>query len=369
MPIEINTGNAQKLSQAMYESLSKTSGEDSTELKEVVGKAMEVLAGANLSVTKSDSTGATGTAERKTAGGTNVPALDNPGDSEQVAANLEKLISYLQLDNQERQTAMAKDRIELQKETLDTEHEERMEQIDKSIKKMKDAETASKWSRAFSWIGAIVAVVAAVALTVVTGGAAAGFAIAGAAIAITALTLNETGAMDKMVDSLAKHMQSAHGMKKSDAKLAAALICNLSICVASLGCGVGSMVAGAASVASTAANVAAAAEKTARVASISAETAKTIQTGMTIANTGVSAASLATSGVSTYYTKRSEESKADTTELEKFITQLQQRLEESQEELQQILEQIEAGIGTVAQLITSSTDTSDEISRNLGAMA
>ena len=32
----------------MYESLAKTSGEDGTKLKEVVGKAMEILAGANV---------------------------------------------------------------------------------------------------------------------------------------------------------------------------------------------------------------------------------------------------------------------------------------------------------------------------------
>ena len=219
---------------------------DSTNAKAVISKAMEVLAGANLSVTKADSSGATGAAERKTTGGTNVPALDDPGDAQQVAANLEKLVSYLQLDNQDRQTEMAKDRLEMQKGNLDAEHKDRMEQIDKSIKKMKDAEKASIWSRAFSWIGAIVAVVAAAVLTVVTGGLAAGFAIAGAAIAVSSLLLNETGAMDKIVNALADHMKSAHGMSRSDAKLAASLICNLTLCVASLGCGIGSMVSGAA---------------------------------------------------------------------------------------------------------------------------
>ena len=222
---------------------------DSTNAKAVISKAMEVLAGANLSVTKADSSGATGAAERKTTGGTNVPALDDPGDAQQVAANLEKLVSYLQLDNQDRQTEMAKDRLEMQKGNLDAEHKDRMEQIDKSIKKMKDAEKASIWSRAFSWIGAIVAVVAAAVLTVVTGGLAAGFAIAGAAIAVSSLLLNETGAMDKIVNALADHMKSAHGMSRSDAKLAASLICNLTLCVASLGCGIGSMVSGATSAA------------------------------------------------------------------------------------------------------------------------
>ena len=367
MSMEINTGNnANKLSQAMYESLSKMGGADSTELTKVVGKAMEVLAGANLNVTNSDRAGTNGAAEKKTTGGANVPALDDPGDSRQVALNLEKLVSYLQLDNEERQTEMAKNRINLQKDTLDAEHKDRMGQIDKSIKKMKDAESASTWSRAFSWIGAIVAVAAAVLLTVVTGGAAAGFAIAGAALAVTSLVLNETGAMDKMVNALAEHMKDAYGMSKSNAKLAASLICNLTICALSLGCGIASMVSGAASIASTAANVAGTAQK---AALISESTAKTMQTVVTIANTGVTAGSLMATGFSTYYNKRADDSKADTKEMEKFIAQLQQRLEECEEELQMLLEQIESGLSMTGQMLSSATDTSDEISRNLGAMA
>ena len=367
MAIEMNTGNTQKatVSQAAYESLSKMGGADSTKLKDVVSKAMEVLAGTNLNVTRADTAGPGGAAEKKTTGATNVPQLDDPGDPTQVIANLEKLISYLELDNEERQTQMAKDRLELQQTTLDSEHEGRMEQIDDSIKKMKDAETASMWSRAFSWIGAIVAVISAVALTLVTGGAAAGFAIAGAVIAVSSLVLNETGAMDKMVNALADHMKSAHGMSRNDAKLAASLICNLTLCVASLGCGIGSMVSGAASVASTAANVAGTAQKAALV---SEETAKTIHTVMTVGNTGVSASSLLTSGVGTYYTKRSEDSKADTTELEKFMKQLQQRLSETEEELQQLLAQIQSGISSIASMIGSATDTSTEIAQNIGTM-
>ena len=60
MGIEINTGNTGKLSQAMYESISKMSGNESADLNEVVGKAMEILAGANLNVTKADTAGTGG---------------------------------------------------------------------------------------------------------------------------------------------------------------------------------------------------------------------------------------------------------------------------------------------------------------------
>ena len=359
MPIEVNTGNAPKLSQAMYESLSKTSGANATELKEVVGKAMEVLAGANLSVTKSDATGAAGTAERKTTGATNVPALDNPGDAKQLQANLEKLVAYLQLDNEERQTQMAKDRIEIQKDNLETEHKDRMKELEASFKKMDDAEKARKASRVFGWLGAIAAVVAAVVVTVVTGGTAAAFAIAGAAIAVSALIMNETGAMESLTNKLSEHLQEKYGMSKSQAQLAASLIINISIMVAQLGCAIGS----AASAAASAAKVAADAAVTAST------TATKVQTAVTIANTAISAGGLASGGVNSFFTYRSDDAKADVMELQKFITMLQQRLDESEEELQLIVEQIQSAIGKIADLISSATDQSAEIANNIGQMA
>ena len=360
MAIEMNTGNAQKLSQAMYESIAKTGGEDSTKLKEVVGKAMEILAGANVKVTRGDDATVTGAGEKKTTGSTNVPALDNPADIKQVEANLAKLIAFLQLDNEERQTQMTKDRIELQKSNLDVEHKERMTEIDESIKKMKDAEKSALVSRIFGWIGAILSVVAAVALTLVTGGAAAGFAIAGAVIAVSSLVLNETGAMDKITEAIVdKLMEANPNMSRSDAMLKASLIVNLTVMGLSLGCSVGGMVSG----------IASAANGVLKLSKTAIDVAKTVQNAVTITSTGVAVGALAAGGANTYFTHRSENAKADVTELEKFITMLQQRLDESQEELQILLQQIEAGIGKIAELISSATDTSDEIAQKLGQMA
>ena len=368
MANDISMGGAPKtgVSPAAYESILKASGEDATKLKEVVSKAMEVLAGVNLRVTKSDTPGVDGAAEKKTNGATNVPALDNPDDVEQLEANLAKLVAFLELDNEERQTKMTKDRIELQKSKLDVEHDGRMKEIDKSIQKMKDAEKAAKMNRIFGWLGAILAVVTAVVLTVVTGGAAAGFAIAGAAIAVSSLVMNETGLMDKLTDKLADHLEKTYGMNKNKAKLAASLIINLTIMAASLACSIGGMVSGISAASSAAAK---AAETGTKIAGMTAQTAKSLLGAVTVTNTAVSAGALLGSGIGTYYTKRSEDAKADVTELEKFITMLQQRLDESNEELQILLQQIEAGLSKIAELITSATDTSEEIARNLGAMA
>jgi len=352
MGIELNTNVPKtQLQGAAFEQAEKLAG-DSTKAKEIVGKALEILAGANVKVTRSDDASVTGVGEKKTTGATNVPALDNPADIKQIEANLEKLLAYLQLDNEERQTQMAKDRIEIQKDNLETEHKGRMEELEKSFKKMDDAEKSRKASRVFGWLGAIAAIVAAVVVTVVTGGTAAAFAIAGAALAVSALIMNETGAMESLTNKLSEHLQEKYGMSKSQAQLAASLIINISIMVAQLGCSIGSAVGAAKAVADT----------------VSA-TMKTVQNVTTIANTAVSVGSLASGAATTAFTYRSEDAKADVMELQKFITMLQQRLEESEEELQLIVEQLQSAIGRIAELISSATDQSAEIAYNIGQMA
>ncbi|MBE6382632.1 MAG: hypothetical protein E7049_06435 [Lentisphaerae bacterium] len=362
-------------------SVNKLLGGDGQKTKEVISEVANILSGDNVRVSKGSTTGVDGNRDTtKTNGSTGVPSLDNPGDTVAREINLEKLFSYLQLDNEERQTAMAKDRIQLQQGTLDAEHEERMDQINDSIKKMKEAESASKWSRAFGWIGAIVSVIAAVALTIVTGGAAAGFAIAGAVLAVTSLVLNETGAMDTITKSLAESLQESFGMSKSRAQLAASLIINVGIIALSAGCSIGGMVAGMSNAASAAAKVGETAAKAVDIATktakessnifgISTQTAKLIQNIISTVGIGTSAASLAASGAGTYYSKRSDDAKAETTELEKFITQLQQRLDESEEELQALIQLIQAGLSEIAQMVGSATDTSSEIANNMGNMA
>ena len=164
------------------DTIGKLAGGDAQKTKEIISEVANILSGDNVRVSRGATTGVDGNKDTsRTSGATSTPSLDNPDDSTTKEANLEKLISYLQLDNEERQTEMAKARIDMQKAGLDTEHDDRMRQIDDSIKKMKDAERASKISRVFGWIGAVLAVAAAAVLTVVTGGLAAGFAIAGAA--------------------------------------------------------------------------------------------------------------------------------------------------------------------------------------------
>ena len=95
MAIEINTGAPKpQINESLFQQTEKLTG-DATKTKEVISKALEVLAGSNLTVSRGTDTSATGNVEKKTTGATNVTVLDNPADPKQIEADLSKLIMYL----------------------------------------------------------------------------------------------------------------------------------------------------------------------------------------------------------------------------------------------------------------------------------
>ena len=68
MPIELNTKTPNtQLGGTQFEQLGKLAG-DSTKAKEIVDKAVEILAGTNVKITRGDDTSVGGVAERKTFG-------------------------------------------------------------------------------------------------------------------------------------------------------------------------------------------------------------------------------------------------------------------------------------------------------------
>ena len=351
MGMEINTSaKTPQTIGSTPDQLTKLAG-DSTKAKEVLGKALEVLAGANVKITRTDDTTATGTGEKKTTGATNVPSLDNPADIKQLEANLEKLLSYLQMDNEERQTEMAKDRIEVQKDSIESERKNRTEKINKSLKDMDKAAKSRLASKIFGWLMTALAVVAAVVACVATGGLALGPVI-GAGIAIACQVLNETGAMDKIVEKLAKGLEGL-GMSKQAAQILAQVLITVAIMAASLGAG---FAGGGASAVSNAIKGA-------------AETMEKVRAAVAIVTTIVGTAATINGGISAYNGYEAGMSEADVKETEKILAALKQRLEESEEELEQILQQLQASISQVAEMLSSATSTSDEIAQNIGAMA
>ena len=311
-----------------------------------------LLGGRNVSVNTNARVDNTETG--RATGATGVPALDNPADIKQLEQNLEKLLSYLQMDNDERQTAMAKERIEIQKDTLDAERKNRSEKIDKSLKDMDKAAKSRKASGIFGWVMTALAVVAAVVACIATGGLAIGPVI-GAGIAIACQVLNETGVMNKLVEKLAEGLEKA-GLSKQAAQILAQVLITVAIMAASLGAGF----AGGGGTAVS--NLVKGAAKT-------METVEKVRAAIAIATTVVGTASTITGGVGAYQGYQAGMSQADVSETEKVITALKQRLEESEEELQQILAQLQNAVAQIAELLSSATDTSNEIANNLGAMA
>lgn len=317
----------------------------SAKASEVVNQALSLLGDAGVKVTNTATrTDATGTPT----GATGAPVLDNPDDQAAVEANLERLIAFLQLDNDERQAQLARDRIESLKASLKTEHEGRAKKIQKSLDDMDKAAASQKRNKIFGWLMTALAIVAAVIACVATGGLATG-AVVAAGIALTCQILNETGVMEKLTDKLAEGLEKL-GLSKEASKIVAQVAVTLVIVAACIASGsLGSAVGNVSNAVKAAMDV--------------------IQPILKIATGVMGGVSLVSGTVGAFQNYHSGLSQADVKETEKFIALLRQKLEESQDELQEILDMIRNLIGQLADLLASSTDTSEEIAQQIGQMA
>ena len=292
-------------------------------------------------------------------GPTGAPALDSPDDAKQKEVNLEKLISYLQLETDKHQAELAKDRIELQKSTMEQRHADQMALINESLEQMDKAAKSNLATKIFGWMMAAAAVALAVVACVATGGLAAG-PVVGAAVAIGMCVANELGAMDKLTEKIADALKDA-GMKSEAAKILASVITAVVMIAASVAAAGGagaiqSVVKGA----TKGATVAVAAAMT---------TAKTVQSGVQVGAGVLGAATTVAAGVSGVMNYKSGMLQSETTEMEKFLAVMQQQLEESQEELERILSQIQDVYADISAIINSSIDTENEIAAKIGQMA
>ena len=290
----------------------------------------------------------------RTEGANGVPALDNPDDEVAKEADLEKLIAYLQLENEKEQAEQAKNRIETMKAELEVEHADRKEKIQKSLDDMDEAAKASRRNKIFGWLMTGLAILGAVVACVASGGLAVG-AVIGAGIALTAQILNETGVMDKIVGGISEGLQKL-GMSKMAADIVAQIAITLVIIAASLGAGAAGGVVGGAQLTST-------------IGKALQAGAQLIRPALTIGTGLVGVGSTVSGGVGAYQGYKAGMSQAELTETEKYLAIIQQRMDEAEEELEAILEQIQSLVGQIAQLLSSQTDTTNEIAAQLGQMA
>ena len=288
-------------------------------------------------------------------GTTGAPVLDDPEDLKAIQQDLEKLVAFLQLDNDERQSELARVRIESQQAVMDKEHEVRLGKIEESIKAAEKAARAAKASRILGIFGAILAVVTAVVVTVVTGGVAAGLAWAGAAIAVGQCLMDVTGGAEKLIDAMGKSMQKTFGLSKSEAQAWAAgiysaffIIAGLATAGVSIGLSAMNAVKATTDVMSTAARFA--------------------LFGTQIANISLGLGGAINGGFQTAYSYDAAEAGAEVKDVNRYMAILQQMLEESEQELEQILDQIQALFSQLVAIIQSKTDTGNIIVENMNQM-
>lgn len=285
-------------------------------------------------------------------GPTGVPALDNPDDVKAKEVDLERLISYLQLETDKHQAELAKDRIELQKNEMEARHAEQKEKLQKSLNEMEKAAASSNFSRIFGWLMAAAAVVFAVVACVATGGLAAGPLI-GAGIALTMCVLNETGVTQMATEKLASALENL-GMSKMAAQIASSVAIAAIMIAVALGTG---SIGGLSSAGSTAA--------TSTVQAMAQSARSTLDIGVKL----MGVVAVGAGGYAAYRGYEAGYAQADVSESEKFLAMMRQQLEESQEEMQAILDRIQQLYSDIISILGSESDTQAEIARQIGQMA
>lgn len=293
-------------------------------------------------------------------GATGIPSIDNPDDAKAALVNLEKLVAYLKLHNDEKQSQLAKDRIEVNKKTLEKAHADRMEKLNKSLAEMDKAARASLLTKIFGWMMAALAVAFAVASCIATGGLAVG-AVIGAVMAVGFCVANECGAMEKLTEGFADLLKEA-GMSERAAQITATiLITAATIALTIAGGAIGNSIANL---------VRKAMETTAKAVMTATQvTANAVKLGLEASMTALGLISGAAGINAAVQQYNAGTAKADVSEMEKFLALMRQRLDESQEELEQILQQIQNAIAVVVEIISSATDVESEIANNIGSNA
>lgn len=310
-----------------------------TELRDLFRKALTVS-------TVDDTTGAT-----REIG---IPELDEADAELAAIVDLEVLVALLKADMDETQLAAAKDRIDAMKGKLDQQHKTQLEKIEKAIEKAREQERAAKASRAFGWIGAIFAVVSAIVLTVTTGGLAAGFAIAGAVVAVTSLVLTETGADKIIMDAMAESLMENEGWSKEEAEeIAQGLYAGVQM-VLCLGCAIGGGCASAGQ----------AAEKFAE--KFSEITLKVIRITMSSVGGVISAGGMSSGLASAIIGYQAGMAQADVTETQAILNKLQKILEENQDDLQQLLQMMNDNMSSLVTLLESKINAALKILQEMG---
>ncbi|MBF0103142.1 MAG: type III secretion system translocon subunit SctE [Desulfobacterales bacterium] len=279
------------------------------------------------------------------------PVLEAPNlDNDSLALLLLDLRNKIN----ELQAKTSKEDIQISMTKKQEMHQKQIEKIQDFIDKMKESKASNLAMKIFGWVAAAVMLVAAVAATVATGGAAAPLIVA-AVVGLAVMALEESGAMEKITEGIAKLLEMA-GMDEKAAKIVA----QVSIMVVVLAVEIGCMIAsGGMSAANVGAGLVDKVGKSVKLAANAIRIGAEVASGCAMVGQG--AATIAGS----VQNKQAMDAKADSLEFQKMMKKLQAMLEEEMDRLKEIIDQIESGISDVLQILGASADLNRHITQQM----
>ena len=204
-----------------------------------------------------------------------------------------------------------------------------------------------------------VTVVVAIAACVATGGIAIGPCV-GALMAVTMMVLQETGAMDKIMEGVTEVFKKM-GISDPTAQILAAVTVTVVIIAISL-----AAPGGASAALGKVTKVTDGVIKVAKMASMAEKFGKAATLAQKLGTVGGAVAGAGggvTGGISGYYQGQSLYDRADAKQIAKMIAKMQQQMEDEQDTIQNLVEQLQSGVGIVMDIMKSESETKNQISR------
>ena len=275
------------------------------------------------------------------------PCLDAPKTEQANAAQLEKLLALLALENNEQQIALTKTRIEQNQQQLHVRHEAQMAKLKESLDEAAKAETSALITRVFSWLFTALSLVTAAAACVASGGVAVP-AVAGAVVAVGMLTLSESGATEALVDAMTESLRSTFDCSKQRAAIGAQVVLTALMLAVSIGIMVGGGFGSAGALAT-------------KALTTSQQVAKGLQTAASIANGTLAVATTGTQGYGTVKRYEAAMAKTDATAIEQSQAALKQLLQDDEDLVQRLLEGYQTTLAALAGMLEQDAQTLHDI--------
>lgn len=274
------------------------------------------------------------------------------------------VVAQLRTKVGELQSNFFMEEVGIRKDNMAKASEERLEKLAESIKKMEKAAKSGLFGKIFGWIGAVIGLVGAAIATVATGGAAAP-ALAVAILGVTMMILEETGAMEKIVEFVAKNpmmlalilgpiggailggvltgLKEGGVLDEDKMKMAIQITFDAAMLVTSV----------AAMICSGGASASSAVFKVIGLVG---------QVAGGIASVGSGAAGVAQSA----YSYQAADLQADAAEDRAWLAKLQAMLSEEMDRLQDIIDKLNQGFTDASDMLGDIADSNNAILKNLG---